>query len=400
MRLRSFIFMLLLVLLFAAPIFSQTPAPSPKSRSEDVVKISTTLIQIDATVLDKEGKPVRGLTANDFEIYENNKKQQITNFSFIELEPDKSTESAVTKTDVAKASKSSIPVPPVPTRLRPEQVHRTVALVVDDLGLSVPSMDVVKSALKRFVDEQMQPGDVVAIIRTGSGAGALQQFTSDKRILYAAIDRVHWNPHGRGGISVFQAADPSDFGAGGSDNTINDITQPPNPSADWVETQKQFNEFREDIFAVGTLGAVNYVVKGMRELPGRKAVVLFSDGFALYALDRVFGKDIKKPNPRLIDNFQRLTELANRSSVIIYTMDARGVVNPLMLDAQDSFENFIAGSNAAANQRTSKVEQKSIDRSTELYESQAGLRALAEQTGGFAVINNNNLSKGIERILE
>src|SRR4030095_5255596 len=144
-------------------------------------------------------------------LYENAKKQPITNFTFVELETNESTEQVATKPE-----KNAIPLPLAPSRLRPEQVHRTVALVVDDLGLSVGSIDQVKSSLKKFVDQQMQPGDVVAIIRTGSGAGALQQFTTDKRILYAAIGRIRWHPHGRGGVTLFQVADPSDLGAPGS----------------------------------------------------------------------------------------------------------------------------------------------------------------------------------------
>ena len=60
-----------------------------------------------------------------------------------------------------------------------------------------------RRALKKFVDEQMQEGDLVAIIRTGGGIGALQQFTTDKRQLYAAIDKVRWNPTGTGQIGTF-----------------------------------------------------------------------------------------------------------------------------------------------------------------------------------------------------
>jgi len=70
-----------------------------------------------------------------------------------------------------------------------------------------------------------------------------------------------------------------------------------------------------------------------------------------------------------------------------------------MPDAQDSFANFIKKSNSSANQRTSPVEQLGLDRSTELFETQQGLKALAERTGGFAVVNNNDLSKGIQRVL-
>ena len=169
------------LLLFPIQASLQIRTQRPKTAEDDVVRISTTLIQVDATVLDKSGKIVTGLTKDDFEIYENNKKQQITNFSFVQLAPDKPKEPIT-----VKPGKNSIPIPPVPIRLRPENLHRTLALVVDDLGLSFGSIDVVKSALKKFVDEQMQPSDLVAIIRTGSGAGVLQQFTSDKRLLYAA----------------------------------------------------------------------------------------------------------------------------------------------------------------------------------------------------------------------
>ena len=74
-----------------------------------------------------------------------------------------------------------------------------MALVVDDLGLSFESAYYVRRALKKFLDQQMQPDDLVAIMRTGGGIGALQQFTSDKRQLYAAVEKVKWNPSGRGG---------------------------------------------------------------------------------------------------------------------------------------------------------------------------------------------------------
>src|SRR5258706_4386904 len=88
--------------------------------------------------------------------------------------------------------------------LKPGDIRRTVALVVDDLGLSFESTYHVRESLKRFVDREMQPGDLVAIVRTGAGMGSLQQFTSDKRILYAAIDRVKYNSLGRVGVSSFQ----------------------------------------------------------------------------------------------------------------------------------------------------------------------------------------------------
>src|SRR5881227_2557408 len=195
---------------------STTQTPSQKREGapekDDVVRITSNLVQVDAVVTDKKGNPVTDLRPEDFEIYEDNRPQKITNFSFVSVEPgaqpagtpapESATAHAHTRTGEAVA-----PVPPV--HLRPEEVRRTFALVVDDLGLSFESMHFVRNALRKFVDEQMQPGDLVAIILTGAGVGALQQFTSDKRLLYAAIDRVKWNSRGRAGIAAFAPIEDS-----------------------------------------------------------------------------------------------------------------------------------------------------------------------------------------------
>jgi hypothetical protein len=67
-----------------------------------------------------------------------------------------------------------------------------MAFVVDDLTMTFEDMYYVRRALTNFVDNQMQPGDLVAILRTSGGISALQQFTADKRALHAAIDRIHY----------------------------------------------------------------------------------------------------------------------------------------------------------------------------------------------------------------
>ena len=89
------------------------------------------------------------------------------------------------------------------------------------------------------------------------------------------------------------------------------------------------DEFREEVFAVGTLGALNFVVKGMKELPGRKSVVLFSEGFVL------FNREDMSLSNRLLEGMRRLTDLANRASVVIYAIDPRGLPT-LALTAADS----------------------------------------------------------------
>ncbi|HJU56793.1 MAG TPA: VWA domain-containing protein, partial [Pyrinomonadaceae bacterium] len=144
---------------------------------------------------------------------------------------------------------------------------------------------------------------------------------------------------------------------------------------------RELDEFREELFSVGTLGALNFVIRGLRELPGRKSVVLFSDGFRMYTRD--------PGNDRVRENLRRLTDLANRASVVIYTMDARGL-QTLGLTAADNVSDL------SADQLEASLEERRGD----FFESQEGLNYIARQTGGFPIRNTNDLSAGIQRVLD
>src|SRR6478672_3384344 len=212
-----------------------TSTPTPVAGDDAVVKISTNLIQLDVTVTDAKGKTVTDLRPEEIEVYENGHKQKITNFNFISSAP------PVEKAKNVKPDPLAPPLPP--THLRPEQVRRTIALVVDDLSLSFESAYQTQRALKKFVNEQMEDGDLVAIIRTGAGIGALQQFTSDKRMLYAAIDRVKWNPIGSGGIGAFAPIESTALPGASPTPDENGDT----PAA--VDNAKSLDDFRSTVFA-------------------------------------------------------------------------------------------------------------------------------------------------------
>jgi VWFA-related protein len=353
-----------------------TPTPKPPENNDDVVKISTTLIQVDVTVTDKNGKVVNDLKAEDFEIFENGEKQNISNFSFINTVPE--TKPAATP----KPNKDEVTAPIPPVQIRPEQVRRTIALLVDDLGISFESMNFVRRALKKFVDEQMLPNDLVAIIRTGGGIGALQQFTSDKRQLYAAIEKIRWNPMGRAGVGAFATIEPTpleEAQSAGADVSDEDV------QADKDRTTA-FNEFREDLFSVGTLGAINFVVKGMDELPGRKAIMLFSDGFSICTETDV--KNDPGRCTRMQDSMKQLTDMCNRAAVNIYSIDSRGL-QTLGITAADR---------VSANPQA--IQQALSSRSAENYDKQEGLAFLANETGGRAFFNNNDFNQSLEKALE
>jgi VWFA-related protein len=357
---------------------TQQPAkPQEKSEQEEVVKLGVTLVQIDAVVTDAKGKYVNDLKAEDFEIYEDGKKQKITNFSYVLTQPDARNKPEPEKNKLI--DKNALPIPTA--RLRPEQVRRTIALVVDDLTISFESAHSVRLALKKFVDEQMQDTDLVAIVRTGAGMGALQQFTSDKRQLYAAIERVRMNLGGTGGISAFapiSATSEERFGDASQRNSRNTSDN----SASSARREADIEQFREEIFSVGTLGALNFIIRGLRDLPGRKSVVLFSDGITLFKRD---GEE----NLRVLQAMQRLTDLANRASVVVYTIDSRGLQTLGITAADDT-------TGLSANQ----IEERLQGRRDNFFDSQQGLNYLARQTGGFLVGNNNDLNRGVTRVLE
>ncbi len=365
-----------------APVTPQTSPPqsgASDSDDGDVVRITSNLVQVDAVVTDKKGQQVTDLTADDFELLEDGRPQKITNFSYVStvVPPP----SPVVASAPATPRDKNAPLPP-PVRLRPEQVRRTVALVVDDLGTSFESVAYVRHALKDFVNEQLQPNDLVAVVRTSAGMGALQQFTSDRRQLQAAVESVKWYSMGRGGISTFAPLGsegmqpsggqmpgglPSFGGFGGRDKERS--------------VADDLDEFREEVFTVGTLGALNFIIKGLKELPGRKSIVLFSDGFRMF--------DTDGQSDRVLQAMRRLTDLANRASVIIYTIDPRGLV----------YTGLTAADNTA-NMTPGQVQGALQDRSSLLFETQSSMDILAQQTGGLAIRNNNDISGGLRRVLD
>jgi VWFA-related protein len=343
-----------LLLLFpgAAPAFGQAPR---QGNPGWVIRITVNLVQVDAVVTDSKGRQVTNLQPDDFEILEDGRPQKITNFSY------------VSTTSPARGAKPAPAVPAVtpgvlPAQLRP-QVARRIVLVVDDLGLSFESTYYVRQALKKFVEHQMQPGDLAAILCTSRGAGVLQQFTDNKRLLDAAIERVRWYPMGRGGISAFAPMTAD----------LNSFVAPVHFTP--------ADEFWQANFTIGTLGALIYIINGMRDLPGRKSVILFSDGFEA-PLD-------PDSDRRVLDTLSTLVELANRSSVVIYAIDARGL-QVLTLAAAD----------ATTGRGGAQVRGFLGNRRQGFFSTQAGMAYLADKTGGFLVHDTNDLNRGVQRVLD
>jgi VWFA-related protein len=233
------------------------------------------LVQVDAVVTDAQGRHVANLKPEDFEILEDGRPQKITHFSYVEGAPGP----ARPGNWQDEANLGFVP------RLRPQDVRRTIVLVADDLSYSPAEFPRVRLALRDFVDRQMEPGDLVSIMTTSGGMGALEQLTSDKRSLYAAIARIVYSPS------------RNQFGGWIVSNQVH---------YDFAKDDRALAAGRAPLFAAGSTSALGYAIQALRDMPGRKAVALFSAGFG-------------GGTPALI-------EMANRSSVVIYTFDMRGIV--------------------------------------------------------------------------
>jgi VWFA-related protein len=202
-------------------------------------------VRIDATVTDERGRHVPDLGIRDFEVLQDGHRQTISTVAYVAADDSSTfTSAGATPPGIVRSPSAN-------------EVRRTIAIVVDDLGLSFENTYRVREMLRKFVDREVQPGDLVAILRTGAGMGALQQFTTDRRMLHAAVEHLRWNMMAR--VPPFQAVDTLDA-------------------------------FRNEVFSAGTLGAIQYIVRGVSELPGRKSVVVLSDGFRLTDADTRYGR--------------------------------------------------------------------------------------------------------------
>ena len=381
--------------LFAAG--QQPAAQAPDApRPDAIFTVTSTLVQVDAVVTDSKGRHVTDLKPEDFQVFEDGKPQKLTGFSYVRV----TMEHPAAEPRPAPAKPSAVSaLPPSPMAgIRPEDVRRTIVLMVDDLGLSFADMAFVRKSLRKFVEEQMQPGDLVAICRTGAGSGALQQFTVDKRVLLSVIDGLRYNLNGRYGMSAFEPY--------GRYSGLAEEIGVLHPTGGYQSLDTSYDMENNAIATVGTLGAVNYIIGALRDMPGRKSIVLFSDGFQVF--EPPTGPEMHAPNahgaaPVSLDfdeaqrALRRLIDRANRSGTVIYTMDARGLQTG-QLDAQDNPDLGHGG--AEANLALNALTHIGGGRDVLDNVRKENLAYLADKTGGLAYENGNDMNWALDRVLE
>jgi VWFA-related protein len=374
---------LALLLVPAGDALAQAPERGKPDRpsAPTLPPVRAELVQIDAVVTDKDGRCVSGLAAGDFEILEDGKRQPLSHFA-LESRP------VVKKEAAAPPSPGEAPVPaPAPATAAPR--GRLLVLAVDDLHTAPGSMAEARKAMSRFVDEQVAGEDYVALATTSGTTGVYQDFTRDRAALRRAIARVQsrYQPVEPGGtpyLSEYQAEliDRTDVEA--LNLAVREVLQTEDYLGEIGAREKVYAQARRMVFEImqrsgRTLGAILGIVQGLAPLPGRKVVVLVSDGFLIglgAAENRAF-------------DVRRIVDAATRSGVVLYALDTRGLIadvpggsasfqGPAVLTAPGARQSLQTRGNEAQRQ---------------------SLNALAEDTGGFLVRNTNDLTQGLGRIL-
>ncbi|HVQ30622.1 MAG TPA: VWA domain-containing protein [Vicinamibacteria bacterium] len=368
----------LLALLGLAPA-EPPPDPSAPAPPPFVVRISVDLVQVDAVVTDKKGRLVTDLRPEDFEIVEDGRKQPLTNVSYISLAP--------------LRGGGVDPAPLGSTIPRPEGAavaRRTVAVVVDDMQHSFISTVQLREAIRHFVTDRLEPGDEASIVFTSSGLAGATPYTSDKPRLLAMVDQIIW---GRGWLG--HELSPNDPTVRATNPLMLNRhysfwggVRPPGASmADAFHADRLGRlgyERQARAFVSGTFGVVNDVVRDLRVRPGRKSLVLFSEGVPFYTTADYTSDEYAN----VVNAMGRLVDQANRASVVLYTIDARGIQTG-GLTAQDSLRQ---------DETPSKLAELRSARQYEATVTQDPLRYLASETGGL-FLGANDMRDSLGRVL-
>jgi VWFA-related protein len=344
--------------------------------------VRTELVQLDLVVSDEDGRPVSGIGRDEIEVLEDGKPQTLSHF-------------AEERRLAARAEAGAAPAPPAApapgappaTPLRPRGL--LLVLAVDDLHTAPGNMAAARAAMTRFVDEQAGADDLLALVTTSGTTGVFQDFTRDKAALRRAIARVEsrYQPVEPGGapyLSEHQAEliDRGDVEA--LRLAVQEILQTEDYLGEIGAREKAYAQARRMVFEImaragRTLGTLRGVVEGLAPLPGRKVVVLLSDGFLV---------GLGAAESRSFD-VREIVDAATRSGVVLYALDTRGLV----ADVPGGGASFQGPAVLTAPGARQSLQTRG-------HEAQRqSLNALAEDTGGFLVRDANDLSRGLGRVL-
>jgi VWFA-related protein len=351
----TFSLCLLVALLQAAPPPAQ-PA-RPPAQPPVTFRAEVNYVEIDANVVDAQGNFVRTLTRDDFQITEDGKPQALTAFSMVDI--------PVERADPPLFAKNPI-VPDVTSNRTPFE-GRIFVMVIDDLHTKFGRTHRTRQAARQFVERYVGANDMVAVVNTSGSGKGMQDFTPNRALALRAIDSaMGWKEGSSTEAALQDYATNRDMPGMASDINAR------------FNDQMRYNNARN---SMRTLKNIADYMAGMRGR--RKALVLFSEGVNYdisNPINNMYASDVQREIKDVIAS-------ATRANVSIYSVDPRGVTTGM----EDAIEISGFPSDGSISPTRLMDEMR--------YEHDS-LRVLSDETGGFAVLNQNDFRTGFSRILE
>jgi len=355
-----------------APVVVAPPAPAPAPaqqtpaqqaaahQSSAVLRSSSNLVRIDVEVTDKSGKPIKGLTANQFTITDEGKAQTITSFSFADIEAIETATADETKPIVVSVDNegpNSTSADAISDALRD---RRLIVLFFDLTSMQTDDLIRAHDAADKFVKQQMTKADVVAVVVFSTRLNVLANFTNDRAVLNKAIAQL--TPDNSANL-----ASPLYAAAANGEYDVQEYT-----GAAYTPDETEFNVFNTD----QKLAAVEGLADVLGGIPGRKAMVEFTGG-------------ITQTGEENRTQLRAATDAANRADVSIYSIDSRGLL--AAPPGGDTTTNAATG--------TSMFTGASVFHQTDQREdSRDTLATLSTDTGGKAFFDLGDLSDAFPAI--
>lgn len=365
----------LLCLIFCAQVLSaQTPGQRSGPDQSEVLRVYTELVQTDVMVFDAQGRFVNGLKKEDFELRIDGTPKSIDFFEKVSAgSANEESQLAAARGATGRTSnKSSDP--------KPLDRGRPIFFYVDDLHLDSMGLNLTRKLISHFIENEMGQNDEAGIASASGQIGFLQQLTDNKAVLRAALDRLQLRPYS---VRDFDSPPMTEYQALLVDRYDRDVTdyfidellrQTPQlgrATAESMVRSRASSILQQGAFiTTNTLAGLEGLVRSANKLSGRKLVFFVSGGF--YLDDR---------NSDASNKLRRITSAAARSSVVIYSIDARGLVASL--------------TDASTPSQFDPTGRLLRSESGDLVASQDGLNALAVDTGGKALFNSNSLTPAL-----
>jgi VWFA-related protein len=356
--------------LLLAPALSHAAGEPPAAESfKESIEVS--VVNLDVYVTDKKGQPITGLKKEDFQVLEDGRPVEISNF-FAE-----SRGTAPAPPAASGGPGQSAPERPVSQRLR-------LVVFVDDVNLSQANRMRILQNVGKFLHSELKPGDEVMLVRYNQKLDIRRQFTPDLKVVDADIAEILNLPTDvRKYQQSFNQAMNSIWAAQLGGERGGESTRGME-----IENQLESWASEEGIMVQGSLDALDSVVSWLAGVPGRKAVLYVSDGLPITPgldLYTIYSRAPREPsitqrisamNAEKYDmttRFRQITSHASRNRVAFYPIEAYGTRNGDSVSLFDSIS---------------------------LEVRQAGLRFLADDTGGRALLNATDVPSALAKVAD